>query len=193
MKKRVARMKDKNLAKWEIWGAVYIIVLGTLLHFAFAWSGKNLFVAPFAAVNESVWEHLKLVFWPALLFALVEFNFLRKKLALKEKENFWIAKSLAIPMAMIFIIGSFYLYTAFIPDNLFMDILIFILAVVLGQIVSYNLIVKPEWKNPNAKFLNALALRALAMIALCFVLFSFNPPRIFLFQDVSGIFGILNV
>ena len=40
-----------------------VSLLGTLLHFTYRWSGRNPLIAP---VNESVWEHMKLLFFPML-------------------------------------------------------------------------------------------------------------------------------
>jgi hypothetical protein len=59
-------------------GIIFIIVLGSNLHFTFEWSGSQAVVGVFSAVNESVWEHLKLGFWPAVVFALIEFKYLKK-------------------------------------------------------------------------------------------------------------------
>ena len=50
---------------------VAISIIGTLLHFLYEFSGKNFLVAIFSAVNESVWEHLKLSFYPLALLMLV--------------------------------------------------------------------------------------------------------------------------
>ena len=60
----------KYALKWELLGIVFIIVLGGALHFVFDLSGEWPPLALIAAVNESVWEHLKLGFWPALIYFL---------------------------------------------------------------------------------------------------------------------------
>jgi hypothetical protein len=59
-------------------GTLFIIFLGTALHFTYALSGNNIIVGSFSAINESVWEHLKLPFWPALLWTIIEMTLLRK-------------------------------------------------------------------------------------------------------------------
>ena len=51
---------------------LFISVLGVLLHFTYEWSGDNPIVALFSAVNESTWEHLKLLFFPMLLLTIIE-------------------------------------------------------------------------------------------------------------------------
>lgn len=61
---------------FTIFSIVFCVVLGTLLHFTFQWSNQNYLVALFSAVNESVWEHLKLVFFPMFFTTLIRLFFL---------------------------------------------------------------------------------------------------------------------
>ena len=63
--------RSRSILRWEITGAIFIIVIGLALHFVFSWTGGWRPVAVVAAVNESIWEHLKLAFWPGLLWALL--------------------------------------------------------------------------------------------------------------------------
>ena len=44
-------------------GIIFTLATGTLLHFTYEWSGENPFVALYSPVSESVWEHLKLLFF----------------------------------------------------------------------------------------------------------------------------------
>ena len=81
-------MSDKNIMKqnikkWQFVGFLFTVGVGTLLHFVYEWSGKMVLVAPFSNVNESTWEHMKLLFYPALLFAVIESFFF------KDKKDFW--------------------------------------------------------------------------------------------------------
>lgn len=50
----------------------YTVLLGSLLHFVYGWSGSNVFAAGFSAVNESTWEHMKLLFFPVFLLTLLQ-------------------------------------------------------------------------------------------------------------------------
>ena len=47
---------------YELAGIVFTVIIGTMLHFTFELSGNQPVVGVFSAVNESVWEHLKLGF-----------------------------------------------------------------------------------------------------------------------------------
>ena len=59
-----------SIFRFELVGMFLIIILGTLLHFTFEWSGFQEIVGVFSAVNESVWEHLKIAFIPSILFMI---------------------------------------------------------------------------------------------------------------------------
>lgn len=50
-------------------------MLGTFLHFLFDLRGQSVIAALFLAVNESIWEHMKLMYYPMLLFAWLEGHF----------------------------------------------------------------------------------------------------------------------
>jgi hypothetical protein len=165
-------------------GIVFIITLGSLLHFTFEWSGFQEVVGVFSAVNESVWEHLKIAFWPTLLFAILEFGYLIKK-----TNNFFFAKALGIYAIMVIIPVIFYAYTIFIEHNLVIDILSFIFAIIVGQLVSYNILTFKKL----SKNLKLISIVTLVILAIAFVFFTFYPPQIQLFQDPNtGKYGIIN-
>ena len=161
---------------------VFIIILGTLLHFTFEWSAFQPIVGVFSAVNESVWEHLKIAFWPSLLYAILVYRYLNKK-----TNNFFFAKTIGIYAIMIIIPVIFYAYTIFIEHNLTIDVLSFIFAIILGQLVSFKLLTFK--KLPK----NLISLVALIILAIAFIVFTFYPPQIQLFQDPNtGEYGIIN-
>jgi len=170
--------------RWELGGIAFIVVLGSLLHFAFEWSGGAIPVASIAAVNESVWEHLKLGFWPALVYAALEYSRFGKS-----ANNFHFAKTIGIYLIPITIVVLFYAYTAILGhDLLIADIAIFVVAVVVGQLVSYRLLTA----SPLPARLNRFAPIALAVLGILFVLFTFYPPQVPLFRDpISGGYGIV--
>jgi hypothetical protein len=174
----------KSILRWELGGIAFIVVLGSLLHFAFEWSGGAIPVASIAAVNESVWEHLKLGFWPALVYAALEYSRFGKS-----ANNFHFAKTIGIYLIPITIVVLFYAYTAILGhDLLIADIAIFVVAIIVGQLVSYRLLTA----SPLSARLNRFAPIALAVLGILFVLFTFYPPQVPLFRDpISGGYGIV--
>jgi len=179
------RLSEKRSIFWyELVGMILIIILGSMLHFTFELSGNQPIVGVFSAVNESVWEHLKIAFWPALLYLIFEYRYLYKK-----SNNFFLAKTLGIYSIMIIIPVIFYSYTIFFEENLIIDIGSFILAIIIGQLISYKLLTFKKL----SKSLELISLVALVILALAFVVFTFYPPQVQLFQDPNtGDYGIFN-
>jgi hypothetical protein len=176
--------EKKSILWYALVGMVFIILLGSMLHFTFEWSGNQTLVGVFSAVNESVWEHLKIAFWPALLYLILEYRYIYKK-----SNNFFVAKALVIYSIMIIIPLIFYSYTAILEENLLIDVGSFIFAIIIGQLVSYRLLTYKKF----AKMFELIALVALLILALAFVVFTFYPPQVPFFQDSNtGEYGIVN-
>lgn len=175
----------KSVFSYEVIGMFFIIILGSLLHFTFEWSGHQPIVGVFSAVNESVWEHLKLGFWPALFYAIIEYRLLKKS-----TNNFLLAKTVGLYVIPIVIIVTFYSYTAITGESVFIiDILTFIVAVIIGQFSSYKLLTYKKLSEELEK----ISLVALIVLGLAFVIFTFYPPHLPIFQDpISGEYGIAN-
>lgn len=175
--------KAKPSLTFELIGIVFIVLVGSALHFTFEFSGGNPLVGVFSAFNESVWEHLKLSFWPALLYAAIEYRYLKKTTG-----NFFPAKAVGIYLIPLIIVSTFYLYRIFIEENLIMDILIFIIAVIIGQMASYKLI---TWKK-TLKLYTKISVVAVIVLAGLFLIFIFYPPRLPLFQDpITNGYGVI--
>lgn len=175
-------MKSK-IFKLELIGALFIIIFGSLLHFTFDWFKNFWLVGIFSAVNESVWEHLKLAVIPAVFWLLIEKRFIKMELP-----NFTFAKVKGIFLMPILIIVIFYSYKALLGQNyLILDILTFVVAVLIGQLVSFWIMFWP----PVKKIYNSISVLLLILLVLSFVVFTFYPPRVFLFQDpISLGYGI---
>jgi hypothetical protein len=183
--KVMSRSDRKSIFGYELAGMVFIVIVGSMLHFTFELSGHQPVVGVFSAVNESVWEHLKLGFWPALVWALFEYRSIKKS-----TNNFFFAKTIGIYLISIIIPILFYSYTAVIGESvLVIDILTFVVAVIVGQLVSYKLLTYRELPD----MLNKISLVALVLLGVAFLLFTFYPPHLPFFRDpVTGEYGITN-
>ena len=175
----------KKIAGWTTLGFFFINIVGSLLHFAFQWTGSWRPTALIAAVNESTWEHLKLAFWTAFVFSLLEYRHLYKK-----AHNYVIGKTTSLYLIPISITIFFYGYLWVLGhDSLFLDIAIFVVAVGIGQIVSYCTMVAGRFGFR----VNLVALIMLIIITAAFCLFTYFPPHMFLFKDpITGGYGIIN-
>lgn len=175
---------EKRLLRWELRAALITVVLGTLLHFTYNWSGQMSLVGAFSAVNESVWEHTKLVFVPLFL----EF-FLHAKFLGSTWPNLPAARSAAVLIAMSVLIAGFYTYTGIWGTHaLWADILLFFLAVAAGVGVEFQLLRRGQ---ASALWMQILGLLVLWGLAFLVVWCTFHPPHIPLFLDTSsGQYGI---
>jgi Family of unknown function (DUF6512) len=165
----------KRIWWFELAGIPFIVIAGSMLHFVFAWSGHWIPVALFAAVNESVWEHLKLAFWPGLAWAAFECATLRPK-----AWQFWSAKGIGLLIAPVLIICIFYLYTALLGRNiLVLDIATFVVAIALGQAGSAILINNYGWRTGTISV--GISLLVCQLIAYCTL--TYYPPPFSIFED----------
>ena len=96
-------MKQRSIL-WQAAGFATVTFGGTILHFLYDWTGGSILVSPFSGVNESTWEHMKLLFWPLFLFALVQ------RLFFRDQENYWCVKLAEILLGLVLIPVLFYTY-----------------------------------------------------------------------------------
>ncbi len=173
---------NRSIRLWQLLGFTVTSLGGTLLHFLYDWLGKAAWVAPFSGVNESTWEHMKLLFWPMFLFAVVQ------SLFFKDRENFWCVKLRGILLGLALIPVIFYTYNGVIgPSPDWINIAIFFVAAAIAYICETRLFEKETviCRRPG------LSLAALWVIAVLFVLFTFLPPEIGIFRDpLTGTYGI---
>ena len=163
-----------KIKTWQIIATIVCIALGVVLHFTYDWSNQNTIVGIFSAVNESTWEHLKLIYYPTILMAIIGYFIIGKRTT-----NYWTAQTVGIITAMAFTIIFFYTYTGIIGRNFaWLNIATFIVAVILGGLVTYKILLSR--KNYNAEIISIIFL---IILFLSFVLYTFNPPQIQLFKD----------
>ena len=176
------RVMKRTVWLWQLFGFAAVSLLGTLLHFLYEWSGGAIWLAPFCGVNESTAEHMKLLFWPMLAFAVFERRFF------KDRRDFWCIKLSGIAFGLFLIPFLFYGYNGVIgksPD--WVNITIFFVSAALAYIYESEKFRKSSTpcKNPQ------LALLTMIVIAVLFTLFTFAPPPIAIFRDpLTGGYGI---
>lgn len=172
----------RNISLWQLMGFAVTSLVGTVLHFLYDWLGKPIWIAPFSGVNESTWEHMKLFFWPAFVFALFQSFFFR------ERGNFWCVKLRGIVLGLVFIPIAFYTYNGVIGKSSdWFNITVFFIAAAVSYISESKLFSKESLGCKNPK----LALFCLFFIAVLFVAFTFYTPKIEIFKDpITASYGL---
>ena len=167
---------------WQFFGFAFTALAGTLLHFLYDFTNKAVWVAPFSGVNESTWEHMKLLFWPMCIYAIVQSFFF------KEYKSFWCVKLRGTLLGLVAIPVIFYTYNGVIsksPDCI--NIAIFFISAALAYVYEAKELKseKTRCKSPIAAFV------VLCLIALLFVIFTFLTPMLGIFKDqLTATYGI---
>lgn len=172
----------KSLPSWQIAGFVFTAAVGTFLHFLFDLTGGSAVAALFSAVNESIWEHLKLLFYPMVVFAIIEYFFWGKDI-----DSFWCIKLMGILIGLVLIPVIYYTYTGILGINAdWFNVTIFFLAAGLGFWVETILFQKGFACPVGSK----LAVVLILLIAALFTILTFAPPHIPFFRDpATGTYG----
>lgn len=162
---------------------VVVSILGTLLHFLYEFSGGNLLVAIFSAVNESIWEHIKIAVMPTYIVAIFKMWIIEER-----KCNLWTSLFAKVLTLIIIIPLLFYSYKAINnTENLIIDIAIFYISIIISEFIEYIIQNKVEVSakvEDIFKYLNIF-------LVIIFALFTFFPPKIELFIDkTNNKFGI---
>ena len=162
------------MALFIILSCIFSNIFGVALHFTHTKKSSALLIHMFSAVNESVWEHLKLAFIPMLFFSFIQKIFLGIQFF-----NVFEANLFGILFSLIFITTAYYLSKVIIKkENVIFDILLFIFSVCFSYVIVYTFI-----RSGFVLAGETVSLVLLALILTLFSIFSFYPPKHFLFQD----------
>ena len=163
-----------KLKRYTIIGIIFVLITGTLAHFVYEWSGNNAGLGLIFPINESVWEHMKLSFFPMLVYSL----YMDKKV---RDEYPCVTSSLlfGVLMSTFLIPVLFYSYSGILGyTSTVLDIATFVVSVLLSFWAVYRLSLSCRLVSytPLLQF-------AVIIVAICFVLFTYFPPDIGIFQD----------
>lgn len=167
----------KSLKQYTLAGIIFVIILGSIWHFVYEWSGNNFIAGFFFPVNESIWEHMKLFFFPMLLFSF----FMNAKL----KDAYpciTSALSFGILVGTVSIPILFYTYTGILGfHTTILDIATFILSVLMAFYASYTFTL--TCRLNSCQFLFTFCI---ITFAICFFLFTYFPPGLGIFTQYSN-------
>lgn len=162
------------------------ILFGVFLHFAYDLSGQNTIVGIFAPVNESVWEHLKLIFIPFTLFSIVFYFYTKKKFS-----NMLLVTLFGNIVGMFVITTLYYLGTAiFAQDNMVYNIIIYAIGVISAYVILYLGIYNKDFME-ETKGSTIVGVCALILLFAIFVTNTFSPIKLDITRDpVTKTYGI---
>lgn len=171
-----------RISAWQMAGFIFTSVLGTFLHFLFDLTGGSPVAALVSAVNESIWEHMKLLYYPMLVFSYLEYRAWGQ-----QREDFWQVKLAGTALGLALIPALYYTYTGVLGVSAdWFNITIFFLA----AMAAYRLETVLFQRDRKWRLGGGVALGLLLAVAGVFTLLTFFPPEIPFFRDpVTGTYG----
>lgn len=170
---------QKKLLAFIIIGVLVTSVLGTLFHFTYDWSGQNFLVGLFTPVSESTWEHMKLLFFPMLLYGILAAAFVKQ-----DYPCIFNAYPLGILSGTFAIPVMFYTYTGIVGRNYTpIDILIFYLSVILAFVIVYFETIRCQKLNSYLRKNPVIPWLLVLLLAACFLAFCVVPPSLGIFRE----------
>lgn len=152
-----------------LFAAAAAIIGGSALHFLYT-ALPNPLTALVAPVNESVWEHLKLLYYPTLLAAYV------LSLRTGKRRRLWSGFLTAVLAMPLFLLGAYYLLRRFGVEGLPVDIALYIVTMAGGFALAC------------AIYRKGCAVRAVGVLLMLvifygafLIVFSFAAPRFGIF------------
>jgi hypothetical protein len=167
---------SKRLIKYSVLSALFTSAAGTLLHFVYEWSGNNRLVGVFSAINESTFEHLKLLFWPFLLTTFIGLFLFPEK-----RRGFIASSAVSVLLGMLSIIVLFYTYSGALGKFYSaINIAIFFISVIFSYYMLYAFMKNSTFDFNFSGFFGVLIF---ILLIASIISFTFLPPKIALFQD----------
>lgn len=176
--------------RWMLLGIPILFILASPLHFLFEWAGKAIIAGLFTPVNESPWEHMKLTFWPILVWWLIGYLiFCRQEKGMLGKVI--VTCAVAEVVSVLFILAFFYTYTgAFAIESLIIDIISLLLGLFFAILLARHFYLRSQ----TSKMAVLIAVLIMVIMAAAILYFTFLPPELPLFRDSStGTYGIWNL
>ncbi len=176
---------ERRLFFWEAAGFLFTGALGVALHFVYEWSGGSVLAGAFSAVNESTWEHMKLLFVPLFLFSVVQVCLMGRNYP-----NLPAVRAVSALTGLVLIPIIFYTYTGVLGRSYtWANIGLFFLSDLAAFALDFRLLRRGRL---SAGWQQVLGLAALWGLAFCFVWCTFHPVRLPLWRDpVTGAYGII--
>ena len=172
-----------SLKAIKIIGFFVIFLLCFPFHFLYDWLPNSLF-SIFFPVNESIWEHMKLIYTSFVFYGIFDYLLLKKN-----KINF---NNFLIQLFLIPIIAIFIYLIIFIPiykiigENMIVSIGLLAIVILIEQILSYFIL---QYKE--IKYQNIIGIIGIILIYIIFGYLTYKPIENYIFYDtVKDKYGI---
>lgn len=173
---------EKKLIKTRIIAVFGIFFLSFPSHFIYNLF-PNILFSFFFPINESIFEHLKILFTSTIIYGLFDYLLLKKE-QIKVNNfsfNLFLSSTLSILIFLLLYLPIYYIIGEFLPVTL----LLMLLTYSLCQLISYYIL-----STKKIPYLNTLSILFIILIYLNFIILTYSPPKEDLFKDpITNTYG----
>ena len=167
-----------NLKKLKVIAVFGIFIISFIAHFAYELL-PNLIFSFIFPVNESIWEHMKIIFTSTLLYGIIDYILLKKYKIQHNNFSFQLYFTGLIGI-MLYLVIYIPLYKL-LGENMFISITLLFIVYIITQYISYKIL-----KEKNIKILNIIAIPIILLTYLAFIYLTYNPIHNYLFYDTAN-------
>ncbi len=181
------KTKKDPFVIWMLLGIPILFIAASPLHFVYGWTGDNFIAGLFTPVNESPWEHLKLTFWPILIWWFIGYLiFLRQRDG--GYARFAVTCAVSEFVCAVFIQAFFYTYTGALGiESLVIDIISLFFCLLFAIILARHI----DKHTKPGMFAAFIATVLIIIMAAALIYFTFEAPHLPIFMDPpTGTYGI---
>lgn len=172
-----------DLKHGKIIGIIGVFLLCFGCHFVYDWFPNALTVI-FFPVNESIWEHMKLLITPYLLFGIIEYLIFKKKNI--SSRNFLFQLWIVPILGVIVYLGIYIPLYLWIGENMIVSITLLFLVIIFMEMSSYYLLTRKD-----IKYGSIIGVLGILIIYIIFGYLAYKPCQNFIFFDSEqGKYGI---
>lgn len=165
-----------SLKKVKIISILGILVLTVLFHFLYDW-WPNIFFSTLFPVNESIWEHMKLLYFGIIIYGIIEYFVMKKKGI--NFNNFFLNLFITSYSSIIIYLLMFLPIYNIIGENMFISIILLFLVIVLESVISYYILSN----NDCGRTSRVISIIMLIVGYIAFIYLTYNPIRNYVFYD----------
>lgn len=172
-----------TLKKFRIIFIFLLFFLSFLWHYVYDLL-PNLITSIFFPVNESIWEHMKIIYGVILIGTIIEI-IIYNKYNIKNNNKYIAMMAKPLLGVIIYLVLYLPLFKLF-QDNLIMSLSIMLLVYFIIQYIGFRIYEMDELN------INILPIIIIILSYILFGILTYYPPRTFLFFDYLNIgYGII--
>lgn len=171
------------MKKIKILIIIFTFIISFFVHFIYNYFPSTL-TSIFFPVNESVWEHMKIIYTSILITSVIEYCIYKRKDISINNPILNIAITSILGIFLYLLLYS--IIDLIIPHNLFISIILLLIVYIICGIISYFIL-----NTEKIRYSNLIGLILIILSYILFMYLTYNPLKISLFLDpLTNTYGI---